>query len=346
MSFIRTASAAVTGLATLAALTGCTAGAGTDDDTITLRYAFFAPAESFPGVQMEEWKKELEERTDGKVEVELYPGGTLLGAGDIYDGVSSGVVDVGLDSPAYDTSRFAFSSVINNPVGAEDSQSASKAFLDLLLEYEPAEFADYEIVTAFTTEPAYFQTQDPVSSVADVSGAELHSSAAVGPILERMDAAPVGLPMPEVAESLQTGVISGYVSSREVMEDFGLAEQVSYVTDYPLGVSNSFVAVMDQEKFDQLPEDVQDAIVELRPEMTEFASSYHDDENVSSALEFAADAGVETVEVDRADRKNWDRIMTESTEAWVADHQNADFDPTEVLDRLRSLIAEHEGAAE
>lgn len=325
-------------------VSGATGGSTADGETITLSYAFFAPAASFPSVQMEEWAKEVNERTDGQVEVDLFVGGTLLGAGDIYDGVSEGVVDVGLDSPAYDTGRFPFSSVINLPIGIENSKVGSATFLDLLTEYEPAEFDDYQIITAFTTEPAYIQTSAPVTSRAELRGLTLRSAGAGVPILEGLGASAVGMSMADVAEALNTGVVDGYLSSREVLKDFGLAENVSYVTDYPYGVSNSFVAVMDKEKFDALPQDVQDVIMELRGEMMTFASDFHDTENVEAALQWAADEhGVEVVEVDEADRPEWDAVGEARIEDWIASQSGADFDAQEVVDRMRELAEEHAG---
>ena len=58
---------------------------------ITLKYANFPPATTFPCVQMERWAKEVEKRTNGKVKVQTFPGGTLLPAKNIFDGVLSGM---------------------------------------------------------------------------------------------------------------------------------------------------------------------------------------------------------------------------------------------------------------
>lgn len=335
---------AAAALAASITLAGCAMGASSDDESITLRYAYFAPENSFPGVQMQEWKDQIEERTDGKVDVELFAGGTLLTLGDIYDGVSSGVAEVGLDTPAADQSRFPFSSVTSLPVGAKTSAAASKAFLALLLEYEPKEFDDYEIITAFTTEPAYLQTQNPIRSVADGKGMEIRGSAALAPTLRRLGITSINLGMAEVAQSLQTSVITGYASSREVMEDFGLAEQISYVTNYPLGTSSNLVAVMDKSEFEGLPDDVKKIIEDLREEMTDFASAYHDGENISSALAFAKENDVENIEV--TDPAEWDKAMADTNAAWVDQFKDADFDAAEVLDRYRELVAEFEQSAE
>ena len=57
-----------------------------DDGVIELSYANFPPPETFPCVQMERWKAEVEARTNGRVKIRTYPGGTLLGAKEIYDG--------------------------------------------------------------------------------------------------------------------------------------------------------------------------------------------------------------------------------------------------------------------
>ncbi len=74
--------------------------------TITLTYANFPPAPTFPCVQMERWAKEVRERTNGKVEVKTFPGGTLLGAKNMFDGVVKGVADIGCLATAYQPGRF------------------------------------------------------------------------------------------------------------------------------------------------------------------------------------------------------------------------------------------------
>ena len=338
LALITSGAIALSGCAGSSGDTGTSEGGG---EKVKLSYAFFAPAASFPAIQMEEWAKELNERTDGQVEVELFVGGTLLGAGDIYEGVSQGVVDVGLDSPAYDTSRFPLSSVINVPLDMTTSEAASKTFLDVLTEYEPEEYNDFQIITAFTTEASHLQSKEPLTSLASLKGKSLRGAGASVPLLKDLGANPTGMSMAEVSESLNTGIIEGYTSSREVLKDFGLNESIKYVTDYPLGISNSFVAVMDKKKFDALPENIQQVILDLREEMMTFASQLHD-QVVEAALEESKnDHGLEIVAVDEDEISEWDSILEQRAEDWVAENQNASFDAQDVLDRTRELSAEN-----
>ena len=81
---------------------------------IKLTYANFPPAPTFPCVQMERWKKEVERRTGGKIHITTYPGGTLLKARAMMDGVINGgsgywVPVYGIPAgPLFDYQRYMF----------------------------------------------------------------------------------------------------------------------------------------------------------------------------------------------------------------------------------------------
>jgi len=253
---------------------------------ITLTYAFFAPAKTFPAVQMTHWAQQLAKRTNGKVEVKTFPGGTLLGAKDMYDGVSKGVADIGLGAPSYDPGRFPLTSGIALPVGFTSATQASHTLWALTKEFKPKEYDGFKVIAMFTTEPGFIQTKTAVKNAADLAGMKLRAAGTGVPVLKALGAAPIGMPMPEVPQSVQTGVIAGTMTSREVLQDFKLAESLKFVTDYPTVVV-SFAAVMDQKKWDKLPADVKKAIDELAEEMPGWTGNYHDNENVGAAMAWA-----------------------------------------------------------
>lgn len=330
---------ALTSVAALA-LTACGSGEGAEgeSDQVTLQYAFFAPASSFPAVQMQEWSDQLEERTDGQVSVETFPGATLLDTGDIYPGVSSGIVEVGLDAPSYDSEQFPFSSAASLPMGWSSAEQASDAYLQVLLDEEPEEFDGYHIVTAFTAEPAYIQTRTPVQSLEDLSGLTLRSPGGThNATIEALGAIPVGMPPPEVAENLGTGVLDGIVGSREQLMDFEFAEFLPYLTEVPLGPSAAFVAVMDEEKYNSLSDDVQEEILELRKEMSEFAAQYQDSHAEESMEWSKENHDVEVIELDNTEEARWQEVLNGSIEDWVEEHEDANFAAQELVDRLKEM---------
>lgn len=119
----------------------------------------FCSPNTFPAIQMEEWKKRLEERTNGQVEVDLFAGGTLLEANNMYDGVENGTADIGLTSTSYEPGRFPLLSISDMPSGYKNAMVASKVTADLVNEYPPEALENFKIITTFATEPAYIQSK-------------------------------------------------------------------------------------------------------------------------------------------------------------------------------------------
>jgi TRAP-type C4-dicarboxylate transport system substrate-binding protein len=308
-----------------------------EDKTITLTYAFFAPAGTFPGKQMEHWAQELEKRTDGLVKVQTFPGGTLLGAKDMYDGVLNGVADIGLGAPSYDPGRFPLTSGLALPVNFPNATVASLTLLDLTMEFNPAEYEPFKIVTMFTNEPGYIQSRKAVEKLDDLKGMKLRAAGTGVPVLQALGAAPVGMPMPQVPESVQTGVIDGTMTSREVLKDFKLAELLKHVTDYPTVVV-AFAAVMDKKKWDSLPDKVKQVIDELAREMAVWTGQYHDKQNVGDALVWAQqNHNVEIHELSEAEKAKWDALLAPMVESWKTEMAAKGLPAEKYLERLGQI---------
>ncbi|WP_221563129.1 TRAP transporter substrate-binding protein [Alkalihalobacillus sp. TS-13] len=325
----------------LSACGGGTTNAG--EDTIKLTYAFFAPANTFPAVQMEEWKKRLEERTDGKVEVELFHGGSLLEANNMYDGVESGTADIGLTSTSYEPGRFPLLAISDMPSGYNSATSASKVVHDLVNEYPPEALENFKIITTFATEPAYIQSKQPITSLDDLKGQQLRIAGALTPIMEELGAAPVGMSQAEVPEALQTGIVNGYVSSREILKDAKLAEMVNYTTDYPLAL-NTFVAVMNKDTWESLPQDVQQVIDELNHEMTVFTGEYLD-KHVQESLEWSKENHDHEI-VELSDSGKWDEKLENMKVDYVEKVQSQGLPAKEYHEKMEKLIEKYNKESE
>ncbi len=252
---------------------------------ITLTYANFPPASTFPCVQMERWAKELEKRTGGKVKVQTFPGGTLLPAKNIFDGVISGTADIGNFAMSYQPGRFPVSEAIDLPVGFNNARAASMALFDLIQKYQPKEFAKVKLITVFTCPPADIMTKMPVKSVRELKGMELRTSGTGTDVLRKIGAIPIGMPQSEAPEAIQKGIVKGNVSSMEILKDFNFASYLPYATEANLFVV-SFAVVMNKEKFNSLPEDVKKAIDSLSREQAEWTGAYVDN-HVKEALEWS-----------------------------------------------------------
>ncbi|MDD3653896.1 MAG: hypothetical protein PHO01_06905, partial [Desulfotomaculaceae bacterium] len=81
------------------------APSGQSTEPIKLRFANYYAAESGPGSIGQVFADDVTEITDGRVIVEYYPGGMLLTADKMYDGVVQGIADIGLSNLGYTFGR-------------------------------------------------------------------------------------------------------------------------------------------------------------------------------------------------------------------------------------------------
>jgi TRAP-type C4-dicarboxylate transport system substrate-binding protein len=252
---------------------------------IKLTYANFPPAPTFPCVQMERWAKEVEQRTQGKVKVQTFPGGTLLAAKNIFDGVMAGTADIGNFAMSYQPGRFPVSEAIDLPLGFTSAKAASLTLFDLIEKHQPKEFEGVKILTLFTCPPANIMTRAPVKSLADLKGIELRVGGTQADIIKRLGGIPVAMPQSDTPEALQKGVVKGHVSSMEVLKDFNYAAYTANATIANLWVV-SFGVVMNKDKWAALPDDVKKVFDGLRREQALWTGTYVDD-HVTEAVKWS-----------------------------------------------------------
>ncbi len=252
---------------------------------IKLTYANFPPAPTFPCVQMEEWKKEVEKRTGGKVAIQTFPGSTLLNPKNMFEGVVSGTADIGCLAMSYQPGRFPISEAIDQPVGFSSAKAASLALYDLMEKYNPKEFEQVKIITLFTCPPANIMTIKPVKFLKDLKGLELRVGGTQADIIKNLGGIPIAMPQSDTPEALQRGTVKGHVSSMEVLQDFNYAAYTANATITNLWVV-TFSVVMNKDKWNSLPADVKKVIDGMRKEWALWTGTYVDN-HVTEALKWS-----------------------------------------------------------
>jgi TRAP-type C4-dicarboxylate transport system substrate-binding protein len=309
--------------------------------TIVLKYANFPPAPTFPCVQMERWAKEVEKRTAGKVKVQTFPGGTLLPAKNIFDGVVSGMADIGNFAMSYQPGRFPISEAIDLPVGFSSAKAASLALLDLVEKYNAKEFEKVKILTMFTCPPANIMTKAPVKSLKDLKGLELRVGGTQADIIKNLGGIPVAMPQSDTPEAIQKGVVKGHVSSMEVLKDFNYAAYTPNVTIANLWVV-TFAVVMNKAKWDSLPADVKKLFDEMKREQAEWTGKYVDD-HVQESLAWSKEKyNLQIHELSAADKAEIPKLLNPIISAYVKKVNALGLPGDQILKDVYSLKAKYE----
>ena len=283
---------------------------------IKLNYANFPPAPTFPCVQMERWKVEVEKRTNGQVQINTFPGGTLLGAKGMMDGVVAGQADIGNICMAYQPGRFIVTNATSLPLGIKDAKTGSLALLKLYEKYQPKAFENVVVLAMFTNAPGNVISKVPVKTLDDMKGLDLRASGGAAQILKAWGANPVGMPMPATVEALQKGVVKGLFSSLESLKDFKFAENCKFVTMTET-VIYPFAVVMNKAKYNSLPKDVQKVMMDLKEEQSLWTGNYMDEQIIKSIAWSKKTYNVEFISLSAGEKAKWDGKLDFITDKWI-----------------------------
>lgn len=309
---------------------------------IKLNYANFPPAPTFPCVQMERWKEEVEKRTNGAVVVNTFPGGTLLGAKNMMDGVIAGQADIGNLCMAYQPGRFVVTNATSLPLGLPNSKVASLVLWDIYKKYNPKAFAKVKVLTMFTTAPTNIMSKVPVRNLSDIKGLDLRASGGAAKILGAWGANPVGMPMPATVEALQKGVVKGLFSSLEVMKDFKFAETCKYVT-MTNTVIYPFAVVMNMDKWNSLPKDVQEVMEGLSVQQAAWTGTYMDN-HVEDAIDWSKRTHqVEFIQLSEAEKVEWDSKLLFLTDKWIQSAKEKGFPAEDIVADIKAFSKMYSG---
>jgi TRAP-type C4-dicarboxylate transport system substrate-binding protein len=305
-------------------------------EPINLNYANFPPAPTFPCIQMERWKTEVEKRTKGKVAIKTFPGGTLLDAKNMMDGVIAGTADIGNLCMAYQPGRFIVTNATGLPLGFPDAKVASLVLWDLWNKYKPEEFAKVKVLAMFASAPANIYAKVPVKNLEDLKGLQLRASGGVAEVLKVLGATPVGMPQSETPEALQKGVVKGAVSSLETLKDFKYAEMCRYVTIFN-GPIYPFAVVMNLDSWKKLPPDVQKVMDAMRVEQSEWTGKYMD-AHVEESMEWSKkNYNIEVTKLGPAELAKWDKLMEPLIGKWIEDAKAKGLPAEQILSDIRAF---------
>lgn len=215
-------------------------------------------------------KNVIEERTDGRLKLNLHGAGALFKAPEIFNAVSRGVIEMGTILPAYAQDKMTLAAIASGlPFSFREPWEAAYFHKQLgfeeMLREEASKHGIY--YSSDRVYPVRLVLKKPVNSMDDFSSAKLRSSGAMQTFLSDAGAAVSYIPGPELYPALDSGVVDGAhwggISGAEGMNLFEIAK---YVVDPALTNSSTDALIINQEALDALPDDVRGIVVQALDE--------------------------------------------------------------------------------
>jgi len=229
-----------------------------------LTYSIFFPAAHGQAEAGAAWAKEIEQRTGGRIKIDVFPGGTLTSAKDCYDGVVKGISDIGMSCFAYSRGRFPIMEAIDLPLGYPSGIVATRVANEFFKIMNPKELSDVKVLYIHAHGPGILHTKKPVTKLEDIKGMKIRSTGFSAKVVEALGGSAVAMPQPETYEALQKGVVDGTFTPIETLKGWKQAEVIKSTTDcVSIGYTTAMFVVMNKNVWNSLPSDIQKIIEEV-----------------------------------------------------------------------------------
>ena len=280
-------------------------GHATANTYVSLMQSFFAP----------EVTKRVAARTKHKVDfIEGY-GGSMVKTADTLEGVQSGIVDIGGYNFGFEPSNLPVHSFMAAlPFGTMSpvmSVKIARAVYDKV-PYMTKVLEDkynQKLIGLISDTGYNLGTTFEWNNVSDLTGRQIAGAGLNLKWLEFAGATPVQSALPEAYTSMQTGVYNGWIMFPSGWVNFKLTEVAKYYTEVGFGALTWHGLTMNKSRFNRLPKEVQDIIVEVGREYEALTGTVNEDNYPKQMAELTR-VGAVVKKVPDSVRLEWAKSLT------------------------------------
>lgn len=262
-----------------------------------LKFAnFMAPTHPYVAGAFDPFAAQIADTTGGAVTVRVYNGGEL-GAGpvDQYARVVDDVAEFAFGLPGYTAANFPLTLLTELPGAIAEADGTATIWKNIDL-FQP-EFERVKLVGLWSNAQNVLYTRDKaVRSPADVAGMKIRvPSRNAGLVVEAWGGSPVSMPVSEIYNALQTGVIDGAMIDGTATMAFKLGEVANFLTVGMDTTISPFFIIMNRDAFDALPADQQAAVLKVGQDISVVGNQVQLAEAAKGIAKFGETEGKELI---------------------------------------------------
>jgi TRAP-type C4-dicarboxylate transport system substrate-binding protein len=306
-----------------------------------LNYSTFFPAPHKNSVLADEWGKEIAKRTNGKVQVTMFYGGTLTPADKCYDGVVKGISDIGFSVLSYTMGKFPLCEVLDLPLGSRTAVGATRLVNDFYKKFQPKELDETKLMYLHAHGPAFVHTKKPVYKLEDLKGMKIRGTGTTTKVVANLGGTPVAMPMSDAYDAISRGVVEGVVCPVEALQGWKLGEVVKFTTqNYGSAYNMVFFVVMNKNKWNSLSPDIQKIIEQVNEEWIVKQGQLWDEID-KLGIDFAVKQGDTIIPLSKEEDARWAKAVSPMFDEYVKDKSAKGLPAEEALkfcqERLKQL---------
>jgi len=314
-------------------------------DPVTWRFALEEIDGSVQDAYAEEFKKKIEDASDGQITVEIYPYGSLGTSSQLTELVQDGSIELAFASPGHLASVIPEVGVFTLHFVLSDDNDINKAVLSSDevhgLFAEPYATQNLELLGIIPEGWMVWTGNRKLTTPEDFANFKMRTM--TSPILTKSYAAyganPTPMPYSEVYSGLQLKSIDGQVNPVFAIEEMSFYE----VQDYMIFAKHAqFITtlVSNESWYNQLPSDQKQWLDETRGEMVDFIYNKQEEFNSERLQTIEQNSEIEVITLTDEQRDTFREASMGVRDIYI---EAAGDRGREILDTITSMVAEQEG---
>jgi TRAP-type C4-dicarboxylate transport system substrate-binding protein len=308
--------------------------------TLTMS-SWVSPQHHLTANVLQVWANDVEKATSGRVKFAMLPKHPSAPPG-TFDAVRDGLVDLSFVTASYTPARHILPLLPELPGGGDTALVNSVAYSRIHWKYfqKVGEYRGVKLLGVFTHGPGQMFTKKPVAGIGDVQGLKIRTGGGVAEqVAKALGASAFVKPAPESYELLSSGVADGVFFPLESIISFKLDTVLEQATLFPGGMySSAFGFFMNEDKWNKLPKQDQDAIEKLSGEHIARLAGASWDEADRKGMEALKKSGVKIVEANPAFVAEVKKRSAPIIEDWITKANAKGIDGVKVLAEFREEL--------
>ncbi len=313
--------------------------------TLTMS-SWVSPHHHLTASVLQVWANDVEKATGGRVKFTMLPKHPSAPPG-TFDAVRDGLVDLSFVTASYTPARHILPLMPELPGGGDTALVNSVAYSRIHWKYfqKVGEYRGVKLLGVFTHGPGQMFTKKPVAGIGDVQGLKIRTGGGVAEqVAKALGASAFVKPAPESYELLSSGVADGVFFPLESIISFKLDTVLEQATLFPGGMySSAFGLFMNEEKWNKLPKQDQEAIEKISGEYIARLAGASWDEADRKGMEALKKSGVKIIHASPAFVAEVKKRSAPIVEDWIKQASAKGVDAAKILtefhDELKKVAA-------
>jgi len=261
--------------------------------------------------------EEMKQKSNGRLDYELYTSSALAKPTEVYDAVRTGKAHLAEFTAGYTPGRFPLTDVLSLPITFPDTKAIVKTSLSVFDRILYQDYPDTQAFVLWRTENFYFLGNKEVKTLEDIKGLKIRTSGGlIAKTVKKLGATPVTMGITDVYLSLNTGVIDGAILGLSAIPPFKLHEVSKYVLGFCFGGTTDGI-VMNKATWEKIPNDLKPI---LKDAMQGAGGKYGVvvDSNRDRFIGMVTKKGGKFYDLEPAELKRWNDFLKPVADEWVS----------------------------